>query len=49
MKTWLSIFFASSAIAIVTLAFPVGGLNGLATLIANGSLLAFCITGLNQK
>lgn len=49
MKTWLLIFVISATIALITLIIPVGGLNGLATLLMNGSLGALIIQSLGAK
>lgn len=46
MRAWLIVFAVSSTIALVTLVFPLGGLNALATILVNGSLIAVCIEGL---
>jgi hypothetical protein len=46
---WAYIFAVSSVVAIVTMVFPLGGLNALATILVNGSLLALCITGLGKE
>ena len=43
MRTWFIVFVVSTVIFFVTLVFPVGGLNGLATILINGSILGMAL------
>jgi hypothetical protein len=49
MRAWFIIFCVSSLIALIALVIPIGGLGYLATIFANGSLLAMLITGAGQN